>query len=120
MTKLSLEEIKRRQGCCGDFTFRMDCRMIFGHFRYGDLSGQAKNLNKPLTLDHLKRKLKEYEETGNKELLIDIANDARLEYNFPEHPNAHFSPQDQGASALSRTAYFHKKHWEWDIENRLL
>jgi hypothetical protein len=46
----------------------------------------------------LKKRLKKYEETGNTEWLVDIANFAMIEYMYPQHEQAHFRATDSHES----------------------
>lgn len=41
-----------------------------------------------------RKKLAAYEENGNLEHLVDLANYARLEFIHPSHPKAHFRAED--------------------------
>lgn len=50
-------------------------------------------------IESLKKRLEEYEETGNIEYLIDVANFAMIEFELPRHPKAHF---DSEARSLGR------------------
>ena len=60
-------------------------RFVAGGLRYG-----APKRGK-MYLTKLKKELAKYEETGNKEQLINIANYAVLESLHPEHPKPHFN-----------------------------
>lgn len=42
----------------------------------------------------LERKLAAYKETGNTELLVDVANYAMFEFMYPLHSKAHYTPMD--------------------------
>lgn len=46
----------------------------------------------------LKERLAKYEEDGNTEWLMDVANFAMIEFMFPAHSEAHFTPQDSDTS----------------------
>lgn len=46
----------------------------------------------------LKTRLERYEEDGNTEWLMDVANFAMIEFMHPAHPLAHFAPQDSDTS----------------------
>lgn len=43
--------------------------------------------------------VKKYQETGNREYLLDAANYLMFEYMFPQHPNAHFRVTNSEESA---------------------
>jgi len=76
-----------------DFTKLMNNRMVMGFFRYGNRH------NRKVQLDNIAsvlRRVKLYQETGNTELLLDAANMLRMEFEIPQHSNAHFHSQDDG------------------------
>lgn len=75
-----------------DFEQKMRARLIMGAIRYG-LMG---NKNKPKydRLSSIINKAKIYKESGNTELLADIANCALLEYVEGTHPKKHFKALD--------------------------
>lgn len=78
-----------------DFTFDMyrQNRMIVSYYKYGDIkTNYGDKLVNAIT--NLEIRLKKYKDTGNKEYLLDIANFAMIEFMYPQHPNAHFSPND--------------------------
>lgn len=67
-------------------------RMSMSYFKYG-LVAEAY----PVKVDaiaSLKKRLERYEETGNTEWLMDVANFAMIEFEHPRHPQAHFKPQE--------------------------
>ena len=77
-----------------EFEVRMRNRMIVGSFRYGRLNDTTR---KDFNIDHssiMQALLQKYAETGNKELLVDVANMAMIEYVGNAHPNAHFNALD--------------------------
>ena len=87
-----IEEIKKLS-FGNDFVNLMDNRMVMGFFRYGNRH------NRKIPLDNIAsviRRIKLYQETGNTELLLDAANMLRMEFDIPQHPNAHFHAQDDG------------------------
>ena len=62
--------------------------IVQGHYRYGWMSDTY-----PHTADafgSLKKRVELYEETGNADWLIDIANFAMIEFAHPAHPSYHF------------------------------
>lgn len=76
-----------------------------GTMRYGP---SAQNAKIKSGLIWLKERLEEYEKTGNTELLIDIANFAKIEWMHPSHPNSHFEVVDREEKR--------KKKREWTVE----
>ncbi len=78
------------------FVQKMADRMSMSYFKYGLVSEAY-----PIKVDalaSLKLRLALYEETGNKEHLIDAANYAMIEFMHPRHPQAHFVAEDSKAS----------------------
>ncbi len=73
----------------------MQNRLIMGSFRYY-LFRDPRKWTSDLPAG-LRKKLAAYEETGNTENLVDIANYALLEFSRPSHPNAHFHADDDHA-----------------------
>ena len=69
-------------------------RLFMGAFRYGLINAP----NKPIydRLSDIERRVNEYRETGNDELLMDIANMALMEFCEGMHPKKHFSSKDDG------------------------
>jgi hypothetical protein len=69
-------------------------RLIVGFYRHGDIgTANARGKNVP---EMLERRWRRYRKTGNRELLMDVANLAMSEYMDPSHPEAHFTPEDSG------------------------
>lgn len=69
-------------------------RLILGALRYGRL-----NAKKKCGYDRLSSMIKylqKYQETGNDELLVDVANYCMLEFEEGTHPNKHFFTTDDG------------------------
>lgn len=67
-------------------------RLVMGALRYGRIGSP----NKP-KYDRVKsivHRAQEYQKTGNKEWLVDIANEALLEFAEPAHPNPVWDPTD--------------------------
>ena len=66
--------------------------MITSYYKYGP----AKR-NYPSRIDaiaSLEKRLDAYKATGNLEFLADIANFAMLEFMYPRHEKAHYTPTD--------------------------
>jgi hypothetical protein len=70
----------------------MDNRLLMGSFRYGLMSDPDKWTSDLIA--GARKKLASYEDTGNREHLVDLANYARLEFMHPSHPHAHFRAED--------------------------
>lgn len=71
-----------------EFENLMHNRMIMGAFRYGTLKE-----NKDNNYDWINNailRLKQYKETGNTELLVDVSNYMMVEYMIGKHPKKHF------------------------------
>ncbi len=77
---------------CSPFIKLMHNRLIMGRFRYGAL--KVKKNQKFDRVDSIKKRIALYEEIGNAEILVDIANIALVEYVEENHPLFHFSTQD--------------------------
>lgn len=79
-----------------DFIEGMLARMTVSFFKYGALADAY-----PHDVDavaSLKKRLEKYEEDGNVEWLMDVANFAMIEFMRPRHPDAHYTPQDSDTS----------------------
>ena len=100
MNEITLQvSTKIPKRACGheEFLQMMVNRCIVGYHRYGPfyaIGRHSRSDRKPL--DRLTECLKKYEKTGNRELLIDIANYAMSEFAVPHHPKAHLKCEDQG------------------------
>lgn len=87
----SLEELQRTEWS-PLFESLMKNRLLVGRFRYGRMDDDTKG-----DYDHIgsiKKRLRLYEQTGNKEHLVDIANLCLVEFVHCKHPKAHFSATD--------------------------
>lgn len=67
-------------------------RLILGAFRYGRFEDPEKW--KSDLIAGAKKKIAAYEDSGNLEHLVDLANYARLEFIRPSRPRAHFRAED--------------------------
>lgn len=97
ITLLTSKRIPRAACCNEDFLQMMVNRCIVGFHRYGPfylIGSQPRSWRKPL--DRLEGCLEKYKKTGNRELLVDIANYAMGEFTNPHHPKAHLKCEDQG------------------------
>jgi hypothetical protein len=78
-----------KAGLSKKFKLYMFNRMVLGVYRYF-----LNSFGKFDFIDNLKRKISTYEETGNTEFLIDVANIAMLEFKHSIHPKKHFHAGD--------------------------
>lgn len=69
-------------------------RLLMGGIRYGIL--KTKGEQGYDMIGSMKRRIEMYQETGNTEFLVDVANLALLEFEHPKHPKAHFGAKDDG------------------------
>lgn len=83
----SLEELRETQWS-GVFEEAMRCRLIMGGIRYGLLGVKGKPQYE--RSEDIVERAREYQETGNQELLVDIANLALIEFVEGDHPLRHF------------------------------
>mgnify|MGYP000882028021 CR=1 FL=1 len=93
---VTYEELRKTEWSV-DFERLMRNRLILGAYRYGRID-HANNSNKPhydRTASIIKR-MELYEQTGNKELLVDVANLCLLEFVECKHPKANFTSIDDG------------------------
>ena len=67
-------------------------RLLIAQLRYG--KNGTKGKKKYDWVNHMIEYLNEYKETGNMELLVDVANYCSLEFFEPIHENAHFFAKD--------------------------
>jgi hypothetical protein len=78
------------------FVQGMADRMAMSFFKYGRVAeGYPRRVD---AIKSLKLRLEAYEETGNTELLMDVANFGMIEFMHPRHPKAHFKPTDSSES----------------------
>lgn len=72
-------------------------RMVQGAFRYGDLIEQdRRGGNGYDNVGSAISRLLAYQESGNTEHLVDVANLMRVEFAVGHHPRKHFAPIDDG------------------------
>lgn len=82
-----LEEILKTE-YSADFDEKRKRAMVTSYDKYGKAS-----LNYPQNVDaiaSLKKRLELYEQTGNSDYLVDVANFAMLEFMFPRREGAYF------------------------------
>ena len=70
--------------------------MVMSFYKYGPMKENYKTEKTINAISSLEKRLKKYKETGNTELLADIANFAMIEFMYPQHDKAHYKPTDSG------------------------
>lgn len=75
-----------------EFERLMRNRLVMGALRYGLLRRKDSKIYD--RVGSMMRRLKKYQETGNKEFLVDVANLCLVKFVCCKHPNAHFHSQD--------------------------
>ena len=78
---------------CEEFIDLMRNRMVMGFYTYGPMKTNYKGklIN---CIESMKLRIKKFEETGNIEYLVDVANFAMIEFKYPQHERAHFRATD--------------------------
>lgn len=89
----SLESLRKTEWS-KTFETLMRNRLIMGALRYGLLKTPGKK--KYNRIDSIRQRLDLYDQDGNAEHLVDIANLCLLEFEEPNHPKFHFKAQDGG------------------------
>jgi len=89
--KPSLESLKKTEWS-SKFEQLMRNRLIVGAFRYGLINEPGKKRYD--RTDSIRQRLDLYNETGNAEHLVDIANLCLMEFEEPNHKRFHFKAQD--------------------------
>ena len=90
----SLEELRDRQWS-PRFEWLRSNRMVLGAFRYGLLERQRQGSPYD-NVGSLIARAKAYQDTGNTECLVDVANLAMVEFEIGRHPAKHFRAVDDG------------------------
>ena len=79
--------------------------IIQSHYKYGWMSESYPQIAN--AFGSLKKRVERYEETGNADWLVDIANFAMIEFAHPAHPLYHFrrtsSDESPGLDGISIT-----------------
>lgn len=91
-SKPGVEELRKTEWI-PEFEQYMRNRLVMGAIRYETFKEKIAD-NKYDCIEYIRRKLKDYEDTGNLECLVDAANLLMIEYAAPNHPNPHFTPLD--------------------------
>ena len=90
---ITFEELQQSEWSV-DFEKLMRNRLIMGAMRYGRIG--AKNKPKYDRINSMIKRLTKYQESGNKEFLVDVANLCLLEFVECNHLNEHFNSIDDG------------------------
>ena len=77
-----------------EFHKRMQQAMTVSYHKYGPVKDAYPH--KVNAIASLKKRLALYEDTGNADYLVDIANFAMIEFMLPAHPENHDTPTDGG------------------------
>lgn len=92
-----MEQIKKSE-CNKEFIEKMDNAMIVSFYKYGPVKENYGRETAPVSaLENLEGRLERYKATGNKEYLIDIANFARIEFQFGK---GHYTPTDSSDTLI--------------------
>ena len=90
---ITLDELQQTEWSV-DFEKLMRNRLVMGALRYGRIG--AKGKPKYDRINSMIKRLIKYQEDGNKEFLVDVANLCLLEFVESNHPKQHFSSIDDG------------------------
>lgn len=93
-TKRESLEALRSSEWSPEFERLMRNRLIVGSFRYASMTDPHRPQYK--RTESAVKRLCEYRETGNLELLVDAANLCLLEFVHGDHPLKHFNAKDDG------------------------
>lgn len=96
MNELTLRQSPPSTEFSATFLQGMLDRMAVSFHKYGPVAAAY-----PADVDALasaRQRLEKYEETGNTEWLIDLANFAMIEFMHPRHQAAHYRATDSGES----------------------
>jgi hypothetical protein len=82
-----------------EFERLMRNRLLVGRFRYASMADP----NRPQynRMESASKRLREYQDIGNLELLVDVANLCLLEFVHGDHPSKHFNAKDDGEHVAS-------------------
>jgi len=85
-------DVLRKTEWCPEFESKMRACLLMGAIRYGRLEDP----NKPKYdyVDASLKRLAEYSRTGNRQLLVDVANFCLIEFHNDEHPLSHYDSSD--------------------------
>lgn len=71
--------------------------METSYYKYGPLKKNYEEYGCMDAVGNLKKRLEAYEQTGNTEFLVDVANFAMIEFMYPQKEGAYFKGTDSGA-----------------------
>lgn len=93
-----MKKIDMKQEYSEEFDRLRKNRVETSYYKYGPARKNfaAGNVQAIPTME---RCIKKYQETGNREYLLDSANYLMFEYMFPKHPKAHFRATSSEESA---------------------
>lgn len=98
----SLEELKKTEWC-PEFEQLMRNRLIMGAIRYRTFAENAAGLdNNYDRIGAAITRLQKYQQSGNDEYLVDVANFCVLEFRFGKHPKKHFHAKDDESHVVLR------------------
>jgi hypothetical protein len=89
----NMDDLYKSQWCDKFDELRRN-RMVLGTYRYGDY--KKEKIAKYNRIESAISRLKKYQATGNSEFLLDVANLCMIEFDVPNHKNAHFESIDDG------------------------
>jgi len=93
MTK---EEILKTE-YCEEFDSKRKDMMVMSFYKYGPVSDNYSEYKCMDAMGNVQKRIAKYQETGNREFLLDAANFLMIEYMFPQHKDAHYKATDSGA-----------------------
>jgi hypothetical protein len=88
---LSYDDLKQSEWST-EFEKLMRNRLVMGALRYGKLG--IKDKPQYDRVGSIIKRMKNYAESGNKEILVDVANLCLCEFEECNHPNQHFHAMD--------------------------
>lgn len=93
---MSIEEVLKKE-YCNDFDVKRKNAVVTSFYKYGP---SRDNFKKGMVdaIGSLKKNLKKFEETGNTEYLVDVANYAMFRFMYPQG-NESYRPTDSDQSA---------------------
>lgn len=97
VVKINFEDLKKSEWST-EFEKLMRNRLILGSIRYGLMGHGSIPKGKPKydRCNSIRKRLKAFEQTGNAEFLVDVANFSLLLFEEKDHQNFHFESIDDG------------------------
>ena len=89
--KYTLRQLEKHQWS-DKFELYMRNRLLMGGLRYGLMGEKGKPQYDSIA--SIRKRIELYEQTGNTEYLVDVANLCMVEFIEGKHPNKHFSATD--------------------------